>query len=172
MQSIFRLLFETTAMPSLATWTSEYLTPPFSQAGTSSSSLIGRDALETSVSPAQNFSKPPPVPDAPTVNLTPGFSSLKSSVAASAKGKTVDEPSMAIVPVSPSSDEPEPPLPPSSPPHAATPSASAHATASAGIHRMFLIEPVLLGWVVRGGDARKAPDWSVLRIRRRLVKSV
>jgi hypothetical protein len=48
--------------------------------------LIGRDAFETSVSPAQNFSKPPPVPDWPTEILTSGFSSLKSSAAAWAKG--------------------------------------------------------------------------------------
>ena len=53
-----------------------------------------------SVSPAQNFSKPPPVPDWPTVTWTLGCSSLKSSPAASAKGKTVEEPSIRIVPVS------------------------------------------------------------------------
>jgi hypothetical protein len=52
----------------------------------SSSGSIGREASEMSVSPAQNFSKPPLVPEAPTVMLTSGFSSLKSSVAASAKG--------------------------------------------------------------------------------------
>ena len=46
---------------------------------TSSSSLIGREASEMSVSPAQNFSKPPPVPDSPTVTLTSGFSSERSS---------------------------------------------------------------------------------------------
>ena len=36
-----------------------------------------------SVSPAQNFSKPPPVPEIPTVTLTSGFSSRNSSAAAS-----------------------------------------------------------------------------------------
>ena len=60
-----------------------YFTPPFSQTGTSSSSSIGREAVEMSVSPAQNFSKPPPVPDVPTVICTSGFSSLNSSAAAS-----------------------------------------------------------------------------------------
>jgi hypothetical protein len=44
--------------------------------------LIGREASEMSVSPAQNFSKPPPVPEMPTEILTSGFSSLKSSAAA------------------------------------------------------------------------------------------
>ena len=76
----------TTATPSLAIWTSEYETPAFSQTGTSSSSLIGRDAVETSVSPAQNFSKPPPVPDWPTEIFTSGFSSLNNSAAAWANG--------------------------------------------------------------------------------------
>ena len=52
-----------------------------------------------SVSPAQNFSKPPPVPDVPTVICTSGFSSLNSSAAASANGATVDEPSIAILPL-------------------------------------------------------------------------
>ena len=101
-------------MPSLATWTSSYLMPAFSQTGASSSSLIGREAVETSVSPAQNFSKPPPVPDWPTVTWTLGCSSLKSSPAASAKGKTVEEPSIRIVPVSSSLFSPPPaaPVPP------------------------------------------------------------
>ena len=58
--------------------------------------MIGRDASEMSVSPAQNFSKPPPVPDVPTVICTSGFSSWNSSAAASANGATVEEPSIAI----------------------------------------------------------------------------
>ena len=95
-QSTARFLLDATAMPSLATTTSVYLTPPFSQIGASSSSLIGREASEMSVSPAQNFSKPPPVPDVPTVTCTSGYSSLNSSAAASANGATVDEPSIAI----------------------------------------------------------------------------
>jgi hypothetical protein len=32
-----------------------------------SSARIGREAFETSVSPRQNFLKPPPVPEMPTV---------------------------------------------------------------------------------------------------------
>ena len=110
-QSTARFLLVTTAMPSLATWTSSYLIPAFSQTGASSSSLIARDASEMSVSPAQNFSKPPPVPDWPTVTWTLGCSSLKSSPAASANGKTVEEPSIRIVPVS-SSFAPPAGLPP------------------------------------------------------------
>jgi hypothetical protein len=85
-QSTVSSLLVTTERPSLATWTSENATPFFSQTGTSSSSLIGRDALEMSVSPAQNFSKPPPVPDWPTLILTSGLSSLNSSAAAWANG--------------------------------------------------------------------------------------
>ena len=136
-----------TAMPSLAMTTSLYLTPAFSQSGASSSSLIGREASEMSVSPAQNFSKPPPVPETPTVIWTSGFSSLNSSAAASANGPTVDEPSIAIWPeTSPPVDafcvvSVLPPLPAvsSSSPHAATPSASAPVTASASRSRLLLI---------------------------------
>ena len=99
-----------------------------------------------SVSPAQNFSKPPPVPDWPTVTWTLGCSSLKSSPAASAKGKTVEEPSIRIVPESSS-------LIPrrrtrcrrrrsSSSPQAATPSASAAASAAnTGMNRFLLMDP-------------------------------
>ena len=50
-----------------------------------------------SISPAQNFSKPPPVPDSPTVILTSGFSCWNCSAAAWASGKTVLEPSTAMV---------------------------------------------------------------------------
>src|SRR5215210_3626154 len=97
--------------------------PFFLQTGTSSSSLIGRDASEMSVSPAQNFSKPPPVPEDPTEILTSGLSSLNSSAAACANGKTVEEPSMEMLPFRPeSADDPLPPLEDlSSPPQAATP---------------------------------------------------
>ena len=51
-----------------------------------------------SVSPAQNFSKPPPVPEVPTVTLTPACSSLKSSAAAVVSGATVLEPSTLTAP--------------------------------------------------------------------------
>ena len=61
-----------------------------------------------SVSPAQNFSKPPPVPDSPTVILTPGFSPWKASAAAWVSGKTVLEPSIAIA----AGEVAPPPLPP------------------------------------------------------------
>ena len=105
-QSTFRSVFVTTAMPSLATWTSSYLIPFFLQTGTSSSGLIGREASEMSVSPAQNFSKPPPVPEVPTVIFTSGFSPWKASCAAWANGATVLEPSILIVP----ERSPPPPL--------------------------------------------------------------
>jgi hypothetical protein len=39
---------------------------PFSSQSSISSSLIGREALLPSVSPMQNFSKPPPVPEMAT----------------------------------------------------------------------------------------------------------
>jgi hypothetical protein len=61
-----------------------------------SDSLIGRDALEMSVSPAQNFSNPPPVPEVPTVTFTPLFSAWKSSAASVSNGATVLDPSMRI----------------------------------------------------------------------------
>ena len=37
---------------------------------------IGREAFEMSVSPRQNFLKPPPVPDMPTVTLIAFFSAF------------------------------------------------------------------------------------------------
>ena len=64
----------TTVRASFATWISSYLTPPASQAAISSSPIASEASL-ASVSPAQNFSKPPPVPEVPTVTLTSGFSS-------------------------------------------------------------------------------------------------
>ena len=59
-----------------------------------------------SVSPAQNFSKPPPVPLVPTETSTSGSCSLNSSPAAAVSGWTVDEPSTRTSPEMPS------PLPP------------------------------------------------------------
>ena len=48
-----------------------------------------------SVSPRQNFLKPPPVPDMPTVTLTlPLVDRWKSSATASVIGNTVLEPSI------------------------------------------------------------------------------
>ena len=55
-----------------------------------------------SVSPAQNRSKPPPVPDSPTLTRMLGFSSFSSSAAALLMGKTVEEPSTATEPDAPS----------------------------------------------------------------------
>jgi hypothetical protein len=111
------------------------LTPFFSQIGTSSSSSIGREAVEMSVSPAQNFSKPPPVPDWATEMRTPGFSPWNASWAAWANGPTVLDPSIRMVP-----DRSPPPPPPfpesSSSPQAAMPRAS---TPQAANGRSFLM---------------------------------
>src|SRR3954468_22956792 len=62
------------------------------------SGLIGRDASDRSVSPAQNRSKPPPVPEMPTVMFTLGLSPWNFSAAAVVSGPTVLEPSTWIVP--------------------------------------------------------------------------
>ena len=53
-----------------------------------------------SVSPAQNFLNPPPVPDWPTVTLMPAPSgvAVNSSPAAAVSGPTVDEPSTRTSP--------------------------------------------------------------------------
>src|SRR5512134_394216 len=56
---------------------------------------IGREALEMSVSPRQNFLNPPPVPEMPTVTRTlPRTDCWKSSATASVMGKTVLDPSI------------------------------------------------------------------------------
>src|SRR5215218_10835627 len=96
---------------------------PFAWHAFVSSSSIGREASEMSVSPAQNFSNPPPVPEVPTVTLTSGFSALNSSAIASVSGPTVLEPSTRMSPDKLSGVLPEPPLSLSSSPHAATPTA-------------------------------------------------
>ncbi len=63
--------------------------------------FMGRDAFERSVSPRQKRSKPPPVPEIPTVMLTFVAPALrKSSAAAVVYGPTVDEPSAVIDPLS------------------------------------------------------------------------
>jgi hypothetical protein len=51
-----------------------------------SSFLIGRDASFMSVSPLQNFLKPPPVPAKATVTFTPLFAFWNSSATASVIG--------------------------------------------------------------------------------------
>ena len=59
---------------------------------------IGREASEMSVSPRQNFLKPPPVPEMPTVTLTAPFLDFwKSSATASVIGNTVLEPSILTI---------------------------------------------------------------------------
>src|SRR5215510_3636336 len=58
---------------------------------------IGRDALLTSVSPRQNFWKPPPVPDTPTVTRAPAWVFWNSSATDSLIGNTVLEPSTRIM---------------------------------------------------------------------------
>src|SRR3970040_1791345 len=56
---------------------------------------MGREASEISVSPRQNFLKPPPVPEMPTVTLmAPRFIFWNSSATASEIGYTVLEPSI------------------------------------------------------------------------------
>jgi hypothetical protein len=71
-----------------------------------SSLRIGREPLEMSVSPRQNFLKPPPVPEMPTVTRTwPFLAFWNSSARASAIGKTVLDPSMAMVLVWAMADE-------------------------------------------------------------------
>jgi hypothetical protein len=71
--------------------------PAFSHCSTSVG-LIGREASEMSVSPAQNFLKPPPVPEMPTVTCTFGATLRNSSATASVIGKTVLDPSTAMRP--------------------------------------------------------------------------
>src|SRR5688500_15122630 len=58
-------------MPSFATVNATHLTP-FSRHCAYSEDLIGREAFARSISPRQNFSKPPPVPEMPTVIRTLG----------------------------------------------------------------------------------------------------
>ena len=100
-------LFTTTVRPSMATGSSMKSTPAPPQRSTSSC-LTGREASLMSVpSVTQNFLKPPPVPDSPTVTLTlPPVSLPNSSPTASEMGKTVLEPSMAISPPRPAYGSP------------------------------------------------------------------
>ena len=108
----------TTASPSRPIRNSWYLMPLASQACFSSSE-IAREASWTSVSPAQNFVNPPPVPDVPTVTFTPDCSLLNSSAIASLIGATVEEPSTAMLPERLVPPPVPPPLLSSVPPHAA-----------------------------------------------------
>ena len=84
-----------------------------------------------SVSPAQKRSKPPPVPEVPTVMLTPEFSPANASAAAEVSGATVEEPSIRMSPDTlaespPEVSEPESSSPPQ-PAAASDPSAMAPA---------------------------------------------
>jgi len=72
---------------------------PAARHAAASVSLIGRDAFEMSVSPAQNVLNPPPVPLVRTVICTPKFSFRKSSAVRVISGATVLEPSRRTVPV-------------------------------------------------------------------------
>jgi hypothetical protein len=74
--------------------------------------LIGREALETSVSPAQKRLNPPPVPAIPTVTRTPACWIWNSSATASEMGATVLDPSTCTAPDRVASE-----LSPSPPPH-------------------------------------------------------
>ena len=71
----------TTESPSLATVNATHLTPASLQR-TASESFIGRDAFERSISLRQNRSKPPPVPEIPTVTRAFGFFFWNPSAAA------------------------------------------------------------------------------------------
>src|SRR5262245_24764407 len=66
-----------------------------------SSALIGREASEMSVSPAQKRANPSPVPGPSTVMATSGLDSANTVAAAAEIGSTVDEPETAISPDSP-----------------------------------------------------------------------
>jgi hypothetical protein len=91
-QSFFGLI--TTVRASKATGSSMYLMPALAQSSISLA-RIGREAFEMSVSPRQNFLKPPPVPEIPTVTRTlPFLAFWKSSATASVTGNTVEEPSI------------------------------------------------------------------------------
>jgi hypothetical protein len=73
----------TTVRASKATGSSTYLMPALAQSSISLA-RIGREASEISVSPRQNFLKPPPVPEMPTVTRTlPFLDFWKSSATAS-----------------------------------------------------------------------------------------
>src|SRR5215207_7161962 len=113
-----------------------------------------------SVSPAQNFSKPPPVPEVPTVTLTSGFSALNCSAIASDSGPTVLEPSTRISP------DRLPPLPPSSsssPPQAATPKARIADAASANHSFLGILEsPSFWSWS-SARDSHREPSGSCYR---------
>ena len=67
---------------------------PFAFAASISETLIGREALEMSVSPTVNRLKPPPVPVMAFWIWRSGFASRNDSATAMVIGATVDEPAM------------------------------------------------------------------------------
>ena len=90
--------FTTTDRPSIATGSSMYSMPAAAHRSTSFC-LMGRDASEMTVSLAQNFLNPPPVPEMPTTARTlPPVRSPNSSATASVMGNTVEEPSIGMSP--------------------------------------------------------------------------
>jgi hypothetical protein len=89
-----------TLMPSIATLSSTYSMPASAQAA-ASSSLIAREASLMSVSPAQNLTKPSPVPGPSTVNAKPGFWAANASATPVLMGSTVDEPETRMLPSTP-----------------------------------------------------------------------
>ncbi len=84
--------------PSIAILSSVYSMPAAWQIA-ASSSLILREASEMSVSPAQNFAKPSPVPGPSIVYLKSGLLSASASATPVEIGSTVDEPETLIEPV-------------------------------------------------------------------------
>ncbi len=97
----------------MPTSSSTYSTPLASQAAISSS-LIGREASETSAPPSQNVAKPSPVPGPSTVTARPPPDiSLASSPTRMLIGSTVDEP---VTKTSPSASSRSPPPPAAVPP--------------------------------------------------------
>ncbi len=94
--------FATRAIPSQPTMISIGSTPLLRHRS-SSSSWIARDASAMSASPAQNFRKPPVVPEIATLTLTPRWSAWNSSATASVIGYTVLDPSTTTDPSRPAS---------------------------------------------------------------------
>ena len=87
-------LFTTTVSASFATVKARHEPMLFVLQIAASLIFIGREASERSISPLQKRSKPPPVPEMPTVTRTfLAPARLKSSAAAVVYGPTVDEPS-------------------------------------------------------------------------------
>jgi hypothetical protein len=120
----------TTERPSFATVNATHLTPA-SRHLMASELRIGREALARSVSPRQNRSKPPPVPEMPTVIRTPRFFFWKPSAAAAVYGPSVLEPSAVMLPLSA--------FPPAVAVAAAT--ASSTAASAAGARTFFMCLP-------------------------------